>query len=679
MKMAFATETDIESQVPLMPANLPEVRFRQVHLDFHTSPLIPDVGTAFHPDEFADTLKKAHVNSINMFAKCHWGMSYYPTKVGVMHPSLHFDLLGEMIDACHKRDIHAIIYLCGMWDMRVANLQPGFRVLDEKGECPRGGPFKADWIDLCLNTPYTDYLVAQTAELAKNYDAEGFWLDLVDYPQDGCCCPYCMRERENLGLDSSLVEVRQQHTVTVMLRTMERLTETVRRYRPNALIFYNGKVRVGMRKDVMYETHIEIESLPGGGNWGYSHFSVMSRYVRNLRADYVGMTGRFHRSWGGFGTVRNQAALDYECFRVLAQAGKCSIGDQMHPRGKLCAAVYDVIGRSYESVEEKEPWCRAARAVAEIGYVSTSHVTYANSVTNPDLGLTNMLSQLHHQFDALDWDSDFTPYKVLILPDQHRLSADHLAKVQSYLSGGGHLILSHESGMDPDGHDFVLEQVGVRFVRRSPYPGDQGDYMESLGTFAEGQPAMPNFTFGSGIWVEPLTGTKVLARFWKPYFDRTYEHWCSHAQNPEDTATEYPAVTECGNVIYLAFPVFTAYALNSYAPQKWAVANCISRFLPNPLVRVEAPSTAEVTVTEQPGRRIVHILYYSPERRTPDLDIVEDVVPLHNVKLGLRANSRPSSVYLAPQETNLNVDYVHGYAEITIPAVNGHQMVVFES
>ncbi|HZH65831.1 MAG TPA: hypothetical protein VEY10_13135, partial [Flavisolibacter sp.] len=37
------------------------LRFRQVHLDFHTSGLIEDVAKSFDAEEFASTLKKAHV------------------------------------------------------------------------------------------------------------------------------------------------------------------------------------------------------------------------------------------------------------------------------------------------------------------------------------------------------------------------------------------------------------------------------------------------------------------------------------------------------------------------------------------------------------------------------------------------------------------------------------------
>lgn len=59
---------------------------RLVHLDFHTSPEIEGIGARFSKENFQAALKKGHVESITVFAKCHHGLCYYPTKVGRMHP-----------------------------------------------------------------------------------------------------------------------------------------------------------------------------------------------------------------------------------------------------------------------------------------------------------------------------------------------------------------------------------------------------------------------------------------------------------------------------------------------------------------------------------------------------------------------------------------------------------------
>src|SRR5918996_5692046 len=80
-----------------------ELRFRQIHLDYHTSPHITDVGAAFDPEEFASTLVRARVDSVTCFARCHHGYIYYDTKAFPerRHPHLRRNLLAEQIEACH--------------------------------------------------------------------------------------------------------------------------------------------------------------------------------------------------------------------------------------------------------------------------------------------------------------------------------------------------------------------------------------------------------------------------------------------------------------------------------------------------------------------------------------------------------------------------------------------------
>lgn len=681
-----SVEPIVEGQTEASAPDVPEpnrvldpkgLRFRQIHLDFHTSPLITDVAVDFDASAFVQTLKDAHVNSINIFAKCHHGMAYYPSKVGPVHPGLKIDLLGEMIATCHKADILTPVYITVMWDQYAAEQHADWRVLNVHGEVDGAAPLEAGWKRLCPNTPYLDYVNAQAEEIARYYDVDGFWFDIVEYPPDGCYCHYCMQEREKLGLDSSKLEDRIEQSKMVIQRTMDRLETTVRQYRPNAATFFNGQVRVGMRRYLKHYTQIEVESLPGGG-WGYTHFAVMSRYVRNFGLEYLGMDARFHRTWGDFGSLRNQAALNYECFRMLAQASKCSIGDQMHPRGRLEKAVYDRIGNTYKRVEEKEPWCIGATAVTEIGVLSTSKTTQPGVVATSDAGATNILAELHHQFDVLDRDSDFSRYKVLILPDSHQFDHGLLRQVRSYLAGGGKLILSHQSGLDIDGKQFAMEEIGVEYLGPSPYQGDRGDYFEVLDGANEDIDPMVHFTYVPGSMVKARPGSTEMARIWKAYFDRTYEHFSSHHQTPFDRPTDQAAVVERGSILYISFPIFESYANNAYWIHKMLVRNCLRRFLPRPLIKAEIPSTAEATVTEQKGNRIVHLLHYPASRRAPDLDIVEEAIPLANVRIALRTEKEPSCVYLAPQRRSLKFEFDDGYAQSVVPSVQGHQMVVFE-
>ena len=101
-----------------------------VHLDFHTGPDIEGIGEYFNKEEFANTLKESKVDLITVFAKCHHGLSYYPTKVGTMHPHLKFDLLKEQIDACHSVGVKAPVYITMGWSKKDADDHPEWHHID---------------------------------------------------------------------------------------------------------------------------------------------------------------------------------------------------------------------------------------------------------------------------------------------------------------------------------------------------------------------------------------------------------------------------------------------------------------------------------------------------------------------------------------------------------------------
>lgn len=654
--------------------------FRQIHLDFHTSPAVPGVGEAFRASEFAEILKDAAVNSITIFAKCNQGMSYYPTKVGVMHPHLKFDLLGEMIEACHSQDIRTVIYISTMYDQYAWQHHGDWRVLDadgrEDGLFQETGPLKAQLGRVCINTPYLDYVAAQAEEVLSHYEADGIFYDNYIYRYDGCYGPSCMLEREKLSLDSTRVEDTHRHSRMVMIRGMKRLYDLAHRLRPRAEIYFNGPISFSdepdfIRSIIKYYTHNEIEALPGG-SWGYPYYEVASRYFRNLGLECVGMTGRFHRSWEDFGSIRNQAALDFECFRMLAQANVCKIGDQLHPSGQLNKAVYKRIGKTYRSVAEKEPWCQGAKSIAEIGFLTTCT---GQGITESDVGVTGMLKELHYQFDVLDWQSNFDGYKLLILPDSIRLNGKFLEKVRSYFAQGGKMILSDRSGLDEAGKSFALSEIGLKY--EGPWPHEV-QYIEVLEPLNHGLPDMVEMAYEKGTAVKELPGTTVLGRIWRAYFDRSYKHFFVE-QTPFSSATDYVAVAARGGVIYIATPIFRSYAQYAYLFYKQLVNHCIQRLLPEPLIRSNAPSTAQITVTKQQRRRIVHVLNYCPERRAPHLDIVEEASPLVDVDISLRVDQPPRGVELAPQREALKFTYADGYVHVTLPKINGHQMVVFET
>ena len=72
---------------------------------------------------------------------------------------------------------------------------------------------------------------------------------------------------------------------------------------------------------------------------------------------------------------------------------------------------------------------------------------------------------------------------------------------------------------------------------------------------------------------------------------------------------------------------------------------------------------------------MLHLLYYVPERRCDEYDVIEDVVPLYNVPVAVRADKAVKAVKLVPQGEAMDFAVEDGYVTFVVPEVVGHQMV----
>ena len=691
--LEYLDRTNPEARADPMSRKETPMPFRQVHLDFHTSEQIAGIGAKFDPEEFASILAAAHVNSVTCFARCHHGYIYYDTKLFPerRHPHLKRNLLKEQIEACHKRGIRVPIYTTVHWDHFTANEHPEWLMRDEKGQAVGQAPGETGFYRrLCLNTPYVDLLKRHLGELFELVPVDGLFLDIVHEIE--CCCASCTEGMKKQGLDPARVEDRARYARQINVAFKRDISRHIRSLSEDCSIFYNaGHIGPYIRHSADTYTHFEMESLPGG-SWGYMHFPLTARYVRTLGKPYLGMTGRFHTSWGDFHSYKNQAALEFECFNMLAMGAGCSIGDQLHPSGKMDQATYDLIGAVYSQIEEKEPWCRGATPVTEIALMSAEEFI-GGRMPPPSVGALRMLQEGAHQFDLVDSQSDLSPYRVLILPDKITLSQSLAQKLATYLKGGGSIVASFESGLNAEKTAFVLDEfpagnVGSRVVDnegndvrgRTYARNDYAEYILPRGPIGRGLPQTEHVMHMKGMDIEACEGAEVLVNKVGPYFDRTPEHFCSHRQTPSSGIADGPAVVRRGRIIYFAHPIFTQYHENAPRWCRQILLNALDMLLPEPLIKVKAPSTAVVTVNEQKreGRWVVHLLHYVPERRGQAFDVIEDVLPVHGIEVSVRVPGRVRRVATVPQGRKLRFSGGGGRVLFTVPRLDGHQMVCLE-
>jgi hypothetical protein len=691
-----------------------DLRFRQIHLDFHTGPWIGDVGRDFDPAKFARVMKDAHVDSVTVFAKCHHGHLYYNTARPERHPGLKpgLDLLAEQVEALHGVGIRAPIYISVLCDEYAANTHPQWIALDPEGKRVGRPPLSnqnSAWQILDMSSPYQDFLADQTAEiLAKFKPVDGIFFDMCwDQPSVSNFAKAQMRQ---WGLDPASESDRLDHARRVALDYMKRFYEMVKRSSPQASVFFNGRGHGNLRQEMPWQTQHEIESLPTGG-WGYMYFPKNVRAARTLMRPYLGMTARFHKSWADFGGLKPYPALEYETSQMIANGARCSIGDQMHPRGILDPAAYERIGRAYARIEAGEPWLRDAEPVTQIAVLQDAQRKVGQGAKTPVgaiEGAVRMLTQLKHQFDIVDRLADLSKYELLILPDHVRVDDALAGRIRAHLNRGRALLASGLSGLSEDGSEVLLPELGIQAHGMSPF---QTTYIRFGQELSVDVPASDHVMYERGVRVTIAAmrgrtrGASSAAKFAsvvEPYFDRAWDHFSSHFQTPPDKLTKYAAAVQNGRVGYVSYPIFTAFALHGSTMYRLLVRNLLERLLPDPLLRVDGPTTMEATIMRQRGkgqqsagratrsgaekrnsaarggRTIVHLLQYAPERRTERLDLIEDIVPIFDIPLSLKLDRPPKRVYSAPDGKPIAFEYLAGRVNLRVPEIRGAAMVVFE-
>jgi hypothetical protein len=681
------------------------LRFRQIHLDFHTSIHVPDVGRDFDADEFARTMADAHVDSVTVFAKCHHGLLYYQTDHPARHPGLKkgLDLLAEQVEALHRRGIRAPVYISVQCDEFAADTHPEWIALRPDNTRVAPQPLQRphfSWQILDMSSPYQEYLIEQTAEVLKKFrPVDGVFFDMCwDQPS---VSKWAIDGMRKLKLDPTKEADRGRYAHHVALSYMKRLHRQVKQSSPDASVYFNSRPLHNLAEEIGYQSQVEIEALPTGG-WGYMYFPKNVRFVRTFGQPYMGMTARFHKSWADFGGLKPYAALEYETSQMIAHGARCSVGDQLHPRGTLDPAAYQLIGRVYQRVKDREPWLVDASPLTQVGVLQIETYHSKATVGAPE-GVVRMLQQLRVQFDIIPADRRFDGYDLLILTDEARLDEPTAKKIDAFVASGGKLIASGTSGLDADASRSLLKclPISPRGLREgqkleqttSGTSGGSGPaaviapaatYVRFEPPLADDIPETDHVFYEPPVLVEPTRGSKVLARVVEPYFDRTWEHFSSHAQTPPAQVSRFAAVVASERVGYIAYPVFGMHARHGNETYRLLVRNLLARLLPDRLLHVGGPSGLETSVMRQPkatgrpARTIIHLLYYPIERRATSLDLVEDIVPLFEVPVSLKHVGKPKRVYLAPDGTELAFEHRAGRVDVTVPRIDGHAMIVVE-
>lgn len=654
---------------------------RQIHLDFHTSGAIENIGTEFSKEQFTEALRVGNVNSINIFAKGHHGYSYYNTELGTRHPHLDFDLFKEQLDACHEIGVRAQAYFTVGWSVKDAEDHPEWVLKDKNGTTAKLDLINSlepddplpnfTWKLLAPSNGYDDFILLQVEEICKNYDVDGFWFDIFQaFPNYSESNKKLMKAD---GVDISNDKEVLDYSMNQMMSFMERCNKLIKSYMPHVSIYYNGITSIKRENNIKYKlyeynTKHDLEDLPT--TWdGYDIFPYRSKFFAAGGKDIVAMSGKFHSAWGEFGGFKHRDAILYEAASMVSFGANVNIGDQLHPSGRMDMTTYENIGYAFDYVEKIEDYGIGAQHIARLGM-------WKPLDNNSTEGTTRMLLENQVNFAVINNMQDWSELEVIVIPSASILSKAIVQKIDVFVNRGGKLLIMGESILRKPDNELLFD-IGADYLGKGNFDVDYTVVEESLG---EELVKSPFLNYKPALRFAPHDGTEVLAAIREPYFSRTLAHFCSHQNTPNELENaDHPAIIRKGNIVYIAHSLDKMYFNMGARVHRDLFYGALTQLHSNPMVKVDLPSSGRINLLHQPekDRYVLHLLYATPIQRGK-AQVIEDLVPIYNTGVEVNLPEKIKEAYTVPGNNKVELIYSDGIAKAVIPDFTAHIALVLE-
>jgi len=589
---------------------------RALHFDFHTSPGIENILQNFDAEHFAEQMANAHIEYVNVAARCNMGYSYYNTQVGKKYPGLgDRDMLDEIIRASHKRGIGVTAYLNVGLDHELSADHLDWLKVSRDGRIYLDDKKNHFFRVMCYNSPYRAHFLSEIREIC-HYDIDGLFCDCFQLQE--CFCPTCMADmaKQGVNMDDNAAVLDYQNKVRIAFA--QEIHEAAGDKKDRIKFYFNG-----MSWTVGCQTHAEIECLSSDPRWGYDYFDSMAAYARTMYEDRVYMSGRFQNSWGDFGGIKAFASMQNDLYDAMMNSFGISFGDHLHPVDGFENEVADRIRKVMEEKLAYERYTEYSDNLVEVGVI-----IHSNDVTRRlpyfAKGAARILKELKRPYNIYDENGNFQDdgVKLLIINDCGNYGEDFRARVRDYCAKGGRVI-------------FIGEAI--------PFGKELGllDFVEHVGTdtrdnayYTVGESNMRWAMYAPSQIIRNVSGTEV-ARYVSNVTNFTWDGRQSCYYRPQGEPTAYSAAVVRGNVACICFDILTAYADNFMIEHRDLMQRVIDMLMPEKLVDAPLmPKTATVALTKNAEHTVFHVKATYPEHKM-SRGIIEEHVYMKSVPVSL--------------------------------------------
>ena len=625
-------------------------------VDNHITEHDPLFMSKFDPANFVAMVKKGGFEALMVYACCHNGNCYYPTKVGHMHKNLNGrDIFGETVSLLRKENIVPSAYYTVVYQRDIARSHPDWRLtyLDGKQS------YRRSWYN-CPNHPgYVDFVKKQLQEIAS-YDLDGIFIDMTFWP-GVCMCHTCRQKyMDECGKDlPEIIDWKNpewlgfQHARERWLGDFaQSLTNAIKQVKPTMLVAHQfSPVLLGWyygQRYIAQACDYTSGDFYGGICQQRLGTKVLAAFSKTMPYEFS--TSRCVTLWDHTSTKSEIELLGYGA-TTLANGGAYFFIDAINPDGTLNPKTYGILSKvntqlkpfTHKLAEHKPvPLADTAIYFSMSSHINQSHnginlrqlMDPANNMEPSSdlpsikeiLGTAVVLNKAHIPYRIVTSDTqDLTNIRTIIMNDVQYLSKIETDRILSFVAGGGTLIAtSMTSFFDLDGSstgDFALKDIfGVS------YSGKQSQRVNYL--------VLKNGDQISCREAAPMvqaTAAEVLGNVAEPFFDPDdLNHFASYHSNPPGPTSSYAGLTlnkyGKGKCIYLYSSIL---ALQQESQQSFGKM-LFREYAPSELILdSNAPSCVEITLLKSTTANAMLLCFVNFQNESPN-------VPIHDLKITFR-------------------------------------------
>jgi len=670
----------------------------------------------FSLEQWERNLVNGHVDCLMLYAKDHWGWSYYNTKVGQRHPKLDFDLFEAFVEILRKNKIKLMTYYSIGFDNLMATNNDDWALRKADGEKYRIWREKyPKWHSCCFNTGYSDYCKAQIREILTAHRADFLFLDIIKhggYTGFGidnlpvCYCDSC-REKFTKRYGMEIPETTnglQKHRRIIQdwemnildYEVVDEITSLAEKIQPGIAVMFNETIHFAQRTRQRMNAHFSE------GRYGSWRTAAISR-VQQPAASYKRSVISCHPTV----TAYDPNSVSESALAVAQVAAWNGDPFLMHgpqdANGKLDEMSVNDLAKAFAPLEELSNLLDERQAIGEVWIMESDRQRMLDPAdhSKPVLLLIDYLTYSNYSFSvvrendlALLGQSDA---KALIIPRATWLTGPETESIRQFVHNGGLLVCSEDMSLGQDdgsgpklGENFLLSDViGVDFIKVNHTYADNpwGSYL------VPADHAIWNGTEIARTTVPLLPplyevslrdGAEEIAQHLLPCIAMQIDRWVNwFPPPPGKQIAQTPAVVlnRFGNGLSL---YFSAPYLDSSLPgvnteplswpKKW-FTHLLETLLPQPGIRLisDYPEYIDATYYRRENELIVHCINTSVE------DSGGSGIPIKAGRMTINsAFVKAVSAKLSPSDCELEIRTDARNQMIDVPKIQLHEIVYIQ-